>query len=525
MTTLTPTARAALVFLVLLTVGGVAATALILADNWQAAEQAAQRELRATAMALSATLPASQLGLDTRFSHLARTSNLDGVAVLSGEGQLLSASDRASMQQLQWGTVLRSLGAQKNTMVEWGGEDYYLAVQALGTSAQQVAVLRSADSVTSAYRPTARRLVLMAAFLWFLGVVGLGGLIWFAGSRTTARMQLVAERLSARDVLQGRRSEAVLEEARNTLGPLAEPFEVLSEHLQAAEGQRAETRQQVAALLQVNPHYVLLCTLDGHIVEANPAFYAITGLPFEAVRGNRIEVLNEVMPVEPLFELARRSAREGSSIQGIEYALISRDDVRRPVQVALRAVTVDGKEAVIIQATDVANQRNLERQISTFSDALDLMVDQRVAQLTAGNASLGRLLDDAGVVLASFDGGGSTRRWNQAAEELTGRRVQMVPHFSAFVSVLGLGTEAREAFAAWFWGPKAGSYLMEVFGTDGLVRRILWRKSIPTGEGQAERLVLIGVEAPRPSVPTGDSTGGALPHLDAIRPSDGVGVV
>ena len=123
-------------------------------------------------------------------------------------------------------------------------------------------------------------------------------------------------------------------------------------------------------------------------------------------------------------------------------------------------------------------------------------------------------------MLASFDAGGGTRRWNRAAEELTGRRVQMVPHFVAFVSVLGLGPEAREVFSGWFWGPSVGSHATDVFASDGVPRRMLWRKSVTLDEGRAERRVLVGVELPRREPISGDSAGGAVPHLEAIRSAE-----
>ena len=41
---------------------------------------------------------------------------------------------------------------------------------------------------------------------------------------------------------------------------------------------------------------------------------------------------------------------------------------------------------------------------------LDLMVDQRVHQLSAGQQTLKRILDASGVVIASFDAGGATSR-------------------------------------------------------------------------------------------------------------------
>jgi len=326
-------------------------------------------------------------------------------------------------------------------------------------------------------------------------------------------MEALAKRLAGIDRFDDDTARHQVDMARAILGPLADPFDVMADALKSSYTRNVEARSHIAALFQINPHYVLLCTLDGHIVEANPAFYAMTGLPFEAVRGQRIEALNEVMPIEPLFELARRSLRENSSISGIEYALVNRDDVRRTVQVSLRAVYVDEKPGVIIQATDVANQRNLERQISTFSDALDLMVDQRVAQLTAADTSVSRLLDEAGVVLASFDAGGSTRRWNRATQDFTGRTIQQVPHFTAFVSVLGLSGAEKERFNHWFWGPSEGSYPMDVHSAEGPVRRILWRKSVGTDDGQTERRVLLGMDLPRQTLSTGDGLGGITPAV------------
>lgn len=525
MSNLTPSTRAALVFALLLTVGGIAVTGMVLNDGWRAAETAAHHELTATVTALAAdprlaSEPTSIL--DARLNRVAEASGLAGIAVLA-DGTVRAATDRARLSTLDWPGVLDQEPQDGPWNVRIGSADYYLAASDPVASPTghllRVIALRSADDVVATVKPLARRFMLTALVAWLLSMVLLYALTRFSGARTAHRMQALAERLASLDADQLGGSGDLIEKARDMLGPLVAPFEAMAYAIEEGNARTSESRTQVASLLQINPHYVLVCTLDGHIIDANPAFYAMTGLPFEAVRGNRIEVLNEVMPVEPLFDLARRSFRESSSISGIEYAIINRDDVRRPVQISLRAVMIDGKEGVVIQATDVANQRNLERQISTFSDALDLMVDQRVAQLTAGNNSVGKLLDDAGVVLVSFDPGGSTRRWNQAAEALTGRRVQMVPHFSAFMSVLGLDVVTREAFSAWFHSENVGTFSARVDAADGVPRTMLWRKGLTSDAGRAERAVLIGMDQPRSEQPSGDSAGGAVPGLDAVSPT------
>ncbi len=517
-----PATRAALAVFVLATVLIAAVTALAVADRTESAETVAKERLVAISASIAAFVDSPGLNgqdrwlsgsVDSRLETLAEENDLAGIAILHRRGGLLAASDPAGLRQINWSAVVAETGNSESVrMASWNGANYFLALKPVA-SGELVAVLKAAKDVHAVARADARGIVIGALLAWLLIGMSLATLSSYAGKRTAQRMEALAKRLAGIDRFDDDTARYQVDMARAILGPLADPFDVMADALKSSYTRNAEARSHIAALFQINPHYVLLCTLDGHIVEANPAFYAMTGLPFEAVRGQRIEALNEVMPIEPLFELARRSLRENSSISGIEYALVNRDDVRRTVQISLRAVYVDEKPGVIIQATDVANQRNLERRISTFSDALDLMVDQRVAQLTAADTSISRLLDEAGVVLASFDAGGSTRRWNRATQDITGRTIQQVPHFTAFVSVLGLSGAEKERFNHWFWGPSEGSYPMDVHPAEGPVRRILWRKSVGTDDGQTERRVLLGMDLPRQTLSTGDGLGGITPAV------------
>ena len=520
-----PATRAALAVFVLVTALIAAVTALAVAERTESAEAVAKERLVAVSATIAAFVDSPGLdspdrrlrgGADSRLATLAEENDLAGIAILHRRGGLLAASDPTGLQQINWPAVVAETGISASVLTaSWNGADYFLAVNP-AVSGDLVAVLRATEDVHAAARADARRIAIGAVLAWLLIGMSLAALSSYAGKRTVHRMEALAKRLAGIDRFDDDTARHQVEMARSSLGTLADPFDVMADALKSGYECNVEARSHIAALFQINPHYVLLCTLDGHIVDANPAFYAMTGLPFEAVRGQRIEALNEVMPIEPLFELARRSLRENSSISGIEYALVNHDEVRRTVQVSLRGVSVEGKPGVIIQATDVANQRNLEHQISTFNDALDLMVDQRVAQLTAGNTSIGRLLDEAGVVLASFDAGGSTRRWNRATQDITGRTIQQVPHFTAFVSVLGLAGKEKEQFNRWFWGPSEGSYPMEVYSAEGPVRRILWRKSVGAEGGKAEDRVLLGMDLPRQSQPTGDGLGGISPGMTRV---------
>ncbi|HEX8298046.1 MAG TPA: hypothetical protein VF594_02705, partial [Rubricoccaceae bacterium] len=209
---------------------------------------------------------------------------------------------------------------------------------------------------------------------------------------------------------------------------------------------------------------------------------------------------------------------EGASISGVEYGIVGADDEARPVEVSLRAFRLGGQDAVVIQATDMAVRRRLERRVEAFTDTLDLMVDQRVAQLTAGQQSLRRILDAAGVAVASFDAAGNTRRWSGGARMLTGRTVGDVPHFAAVTFALGLSDADRSAFTAWFWNPGDAPYLARHHVADaatGRTRsvRIAWHKVDADTPGSADARTLVGAPVPdaEAAPTTGDGYAGAVP--------------
>ncbi len=517
MSNFTSATRAALAVFVLATMLIVVATALILVNRTQTAETVAQRRLIAVSASVAALIDGADIrqraSTESRLARVAEQNDLVGVAVIDRGGQILAASDPVALREIDWSTVVKerenSTSAQKAT---WGGQSYFLILHPV-VSGERVAVLASATAIHAAAQKGGGWIIAGAVLALLLLGGGLVLLSIYSGSRVADRMEVLARKLAGMDRFDESTARTYVNMTRPHLGALADSMDTMVNVLTTCHQRHIESRNQIAALLQINPHYVLLCTLDGHIVDANPAFYAITGLPWEAVRGQLVEALDEVMPLEPLFELARRSLQENSSMSGIEYALVNRDDVRRAVQISLRAVSVDDKPAVIIQATDVANQRNLERQISTFSDALELMVDQRVAQLTAGNSSTQRLLDDAGLVLASFDAGGSTRQWSQTTQDLTGRTVQQVHHFTAFVSVLGLGAAEKQSFSDWFWGSSKKSYPMVVQSSKGPPHRILWRRSRGSEENLSEGRTLLGMAFSLENAPAGDGVDGYAPSL------------
>ncbi len=514
----TPAVRAALAALVasalVAVVGGWLHVEALRTTGREAAREAFDARLDLVAMTLQ---PAAvdRNTLLVAFGAYTRTAEAvpsgEALAVVDAEGRLVATSRAALTRGVPWRSALRETadGTETQTVLR-RGTPVWVAARSLGPSGYRVAAVRAPHALPGETVATT-----LAAFasLWGLlaFVIVLGG--YLAGPATTARLAALGKHLTDPRVDVG----AQLMSAKERLGPLATAFDPAARRLSQLSTAVAGAREHVGALYQVNPHYVILCTMDGRIVEANPAFYAVTGLPPEVLRGGPVEALSETFPIEPLMELAERSLREGASIGGIEYALTDRDDSGRPVEVSLRAFRQGDTVLVLIQATDVAVRRTLERRVAAFSDTLDLMVDQRVQQLAAGQQSIRRVLDAAGIVVASFDRGGSTKRWSGAAQVLSGRPASGVPHFATAAASLGLADADRAAFARWFWGDAPVPFTATHAGADGRRRALVWHRVDAERSGSADHRTIIGVEVPPVALATSDLA------ADALRGASGDG--
>lgn len=492
----TPAVRATLVALVvsaaLAAVGGGLHLAALRADGRQAAQEALHARVALVAGALESSAAGGRAPLLASFAPFRRSlSSLPGeaLALVDADGRLLATTHADRTGGVPWAVALRRLALSPEPQaVVRDGQTLWVSAQPVGASGYHVAAVRPAYRVPNG---TGVRVVAVTVSLWALlaSLLVLGA--YTAGPLATARLRRLGEALAQPDT----DPDALLAEATQRIDG-ADAFGPLAQRVRQLRSAIAGAREHVGALYQVNPHYVLLCTMDGRIVEANPAFYAITGLAPDALRGGPVEALAEVFPVEPLMEFAERSLREGASIGGIEYAVVDREDGERPVEVALRAFPQGETTLVLFQATDVAVRRTLERRVAAFSDTLDLMVDQRVQQLAAGQQSLRRILDAAGVAVASFDRGGATRRWSGAAQELSGLASSEVPHFAMASASLGLSDADSAAFGRWFWSPDPLPWTGVHAGADGRVRVMVWHKVEAERAGSADHRTVVGMEVP-----------------------------
>ncbi len=508
----TPAVRAAVLGLIVVTVVAVAGAGLHLRSAQRDARQAQAQVLRTHAATLAATFAPLDPTPRSLRQAVARYRSLGGpaqIVLMDAAGAILAFTGETVPQEVDW-AALAGLGPEGARIVSVGAQPYGVAVAQVGAPGLLVAALAPVPGLPTR---TLVETVCGALALWGALAVLLLVVAWYTGPQTATQLALLGERIAQGDT----DGSALVRHAGIWLGPLADAFEPVVGKIRQMGAEAADTRDHVAALYQINPHYVVLCSFDGHVVEANPAFYAATGLPIQAVRGGRIEALRETFPIEPLMDLAERSLTEGSAISGLEYGLINRDDETRPVEVSLRAFSLAGERMVLIQATDVAHAKTLERRVAAFTDTLDLMVDQRVQQLTSGQQALTKILDTAGVAIASFDAGGATSRWNGGARSLTGKPAASVPHFAAASAVLGLSPTERTAFTRWFWSPASDPFVARhgVVGADGAtrVRQFIWQRVDADMAGRSDLRTLVGVEVPAylDVLATGDGRARGLP--------------
>ena len=507
-----PAVRALLIGLAIVTFAVLGATGLHLHANEREAEQHLANELRARSATLAAALAAedSAEGIQQAFAPIAEADWPVTLGLVDRRGRVVASSDSDLTDGIGWGGMIED-GTSASEVFR-GREGYLVALHPVGRAGHYVASMAPTARAANA-SDTVWEVGVWAAVFWGLLVGCMAMMAWYAGPYTASRL----DRLGARIAQGDADPEVLIRHARLSLGGMADVFAPVARKMTAAWASVGQSREHVRALYQVNPHYVLLCTLDGRIIEANPAFYAVTGLSLEALKAGPVEVLDDIFPIGPLQDMAARSLKEACSIGGIEYGIIGQDDEPRAVTVSLRAFHLDGEDVVIIQATDISARRTMEQRIHAFNDTLDLMVDQRVAQLTAGQKSIRRVLDGAGLVLASFDAGGATRRWSGGARALTGQTVGHVPHFSSVTSALEMTEADRSAFTAWFWGSDMHPFIGRhaIVDADGTarIRRFVWRKSNTLDRGDLRTIVALELPADASDPPPTRVARSAVPHV------------
>ena len=298
-----------------------------------------------------------------------------GAAVLGADGQT-----RTSAGLPIFGNSPDRLVEQPGeaARVESGGASYLASAVPLGEGRLYYA---------RAVQPWPFALPLLA----LLGAVALAGgaAFWFVrqavGASSAAAAEDLAElarRVAGRQFSQD--AEARLKiEATERFGSVVEPLFTMSEALTLLKGRVTDAESRAQALLQVNPHYVVLVGTDGKVADANSAFFAMSGLPAKKTRGASVKILDTVMPLDPLAQHAARAA-SGATVQGIDYVVTAKGGRKRRVKLSMRKARMADADILVIQATDIEREHELQHQVDDFFDTFDLKVDERIDALQNG---------------------------------------------------------------------------------------------------------------------------------------------
>lgn len=490
----TPT-RAVLVLLVLAAGVLFVGVALFAEAERSRAQTLDGAELAAAASGLAAALEPGAAVEDV-LDEVVRRENLAGAFFLDTVGRVLAQSAGRRLDGIDWGTAIVPAmgGGEARDLVRrsWQGEVYWMAASPT-VDGRRVVLLRPAVPGRSAVGWALG----VALGLWLL-VAGTAVLVLRLSRRPADLLEALARDLNSSEDVTAMELVQKKFDTRPLLGDRAKPMFELASNLLVAR-RRAKDAETVAhAFLQIGPHYAVLCTMGGTVIDANPAFFARTGLMPEWLRGQPFGVLEDILPMAPLMELAERSKRENAAISGVPYEL-NVDGQRRAVDVALRAFPTSDGDTVLFLLSDRTKERTLEHQIDQYADALDLMVDQRVAELTAGRDDLDPLLEAAGAIVATFGREGETLRFNAEAERLTGRTAFTIRHLDDLAQALFSDAEIRDAFAAWFWGADHRSFHGTVRTPRGEFG-VLWLRGERRQAGEAVEHLLLGVAtAARPA--------------------------
>ena len=511
---LTPT-RAVLAVLVLSAVLLFAGVALYTSGEQARARANEGAEIAAAASGLAAALdPGSNV--EAVLDEVVRRENLVGAFFLDAAGRVATQRSGRRLDGIDWAAaVLPSVGTEAGDVLvqrSWQGVVYWTASSPT-VDGRRVVLLREA---TAEAGPVGGVLA-VAGLLWLL-VAAASLLVLRLSRRPADQLVALARDLARPEGMEGMELVNKKFEMRPLLGERAAPLFEMASELHATR-RRAQDAQTLAnAFLQVGPHYTVLITMDGRVLDANPAFFARTNMMPEWLRGQPLGVLEDILPMEPLLELAERSKRENAAISGVPYALHA-DGKRRAVDVALRTFETAEGDTVLIVLSDLTRQRTLEHQIGQYSDALDLMVDQRVAELTAGRDDLDGLLDSAGVAVVTFDRAGETKRFNAGAERLTGRTAFTMRRFEQLAQALFPEPARREAFAAWFWSASDAPLRMRTQTPQG-ERPLLWVCGEHRQAGEAVQRLLVGIGLPASAGWSEGTPNGRSMPAEHVRPLD-----
>ncbi len=149
-----------------------------------------------------------------------------------------------------------------------------------------------------------------------------------------------------------------------------------------------ESEERFALAFRMSPHAMMLTRMrDAHIVEANPAFYSLTGYASEEVADRTsLEIALWHDPAARREVVARVRARE--RVVGLEAAFRTRDGRLIRGLYSAEVIVLGGEPHVLSSIADITRIKQAEETLRDLNKALEDRVKERTKALEASVAEL-----------------------------------------------------------------------------------------------------------------------------------------
>ena len=157
---------------------------------------------------------------------------------------------------------------------------------------------------------------------------------------------------------------------------------------QGALAQAREAHQRFATLFDTAPVAMVVGSLeDGHFVEVNAAFEALSGYAREQVIGHGSDRFG-LWPDTDFRTATHRTLRAQGSVPATEATMRRRDGSAVAVSFSACTVDITGRKHFVAMLVDVTAQHQVRQSLERQQAELEALVVQRTAQLEAANATL-----------------------------------------------------------------------------------------------------------------------------------------
>jgi len=244
----------------------------------------------------------------------------------------------------------------------------------------------------------------------------------------------------------------------------------------SSEGVCAENDTLFYKLFEQSPDPIFVETLDGEVLDVNPAACALHRCKREDLIGSSVAALVPESEREPvLASFLSWASGELTAFDGWSHTLDGRNI---PVEIRGCRIDFSGRPAILLHVRDMSERK---RSFDSLRDARDFAES---------------LIQNTPTLLIGLDASGVIRLFNRFAEQLTGYASPQVVGrllFEKFVPP-HLAADASRRFHQFVKEGQPSEWESPLVTRDGAVRTIAWRHTKITDSHYGEMIIATGVD-------------------------------